>query len=122
MDNVLTWFELATADLERAQAFYENVLQIKLEKYTGDNDAMCLFPKSKDAMGGCLLSREGVKPGPGGAVVYIRAQGNMAACEARVKLAGGEVMAPLMKVANVPGEFFVAKDTEGNIVGIHGGF
>ena len=37
MKNAISWFEIPTIDIERAQKFYEAIFQIKLEPLETDN-------------------------------------------------------------------------------------
>lgn len=42
--NVLTWFEIPIKNMERAQAFYEKVLDIKMETLKGQKEETVFFP------------------------------------------------------------------------------
>ncbi len=125
MSSALTWFEIPTLDMERARTFYEQVLQTKLKEHKEVGDPMWIFPYAEGSIGGALIRRAQQQPSigeAGGTMVYLRIEGAVSAAEARVSKAGGSVIVPKMTVPNVPGEIFVLRDTEGNMVGIHGGF
>ncbi|MHB1699435.1 MAG: VOC family protein [Acidobacteriaceae bacterium] len=122
MSSALTWFEIPTLDIERARTFYEQVLETKLRKHKGIGYPMWIFPYSEGSTGGALIQRAQQQPSMGGTMVYLRVEGAVSDAEARVSMAGGSVIAPKMTFPNVPGEIFVLKDTEGNLVGVHGGF
>jgi len=120
MSDALTFFEIPTVDIDRAGKFYEEVLQVKLTSMEGGGESMRLFPAPEPFVQGALVYREEQKPSMGGTVVYLRLQGDVDAAIARVKPAGGSVIVPKMSLSGVPGEFFCLRDTEGNLVGVHG--
>jgi len=120
MSDALTFFEIPTVDIDRAGKFYEEVLQVKLAKIETGGDPMRLFPAPEPFVRGALVCREEQKPSMGGTLVYLRLLGNVDAAIARVKPAGGSVIMPKMTLSGVPGEFFCLRDTEGNLVGVHG--
>lgn len=121
MQASLTWFEIPTKDLQRATSFYEEVLQTQLKHYDM-GEPMRIFPSGNGAASGALVCSATQHPSANGTLVYLRLAGDVDAAIARTKRAGGSVMIPKTNVPNVPGEFFVLLDTEGNMVGIHGGF
>jgi len=52
MGSIIVWFEIYVQDMERAKAFYEAVLAVKLEKMPAPtvemNMEMWSFPSNKD--------------------------------------------------------------------------
>jgi hypothetical protein len=44
MNNVINWFEIPVADMDRAVAFYEPVLQVTLRRENMDCAEMAVFP------------------------------------------------------------------------------
>jgi uncharacterized protein len=119
--NPVGWFEIYVDDLERAQKFYETVLDIKMQHLPDTNKTrikMTGFPMKKDApnTSGAIVQMEGVEAGGMSTIVYF----NSADCakeEARVKKAGGEVIKKKMPVGK-DGFVSLCKDTEGNMFGI----
>jgi uncharacterized protein len=122
MKSALTWFDIPVLDIQRARAFYENVLQVKLNEQSDAGDPILIFPHPQESIGGALIRRAERQPATGGTMVYLRVEGAVSAAEDRVSQAGGAVIVPKMRIPNVPGEIFVMKDTEGNTIGVHGGF
>jgi predicted enzyme related to lactoylglutathione lyase len=44
MDNAISWFEIPTTDLDRAQKFYEAIFDITLNPMDTPNIKMRMFP------------------------------------------------------------------------------
>ncbi len=63
--NPVGWFEIYVQDMARAQAFYENMLQTKLDKLPGTDFDMVAFPSAMASYGaaGALVKMEGVPSG-----------------------------------------------------------
>ncbi|HLT43403.1 MAG TPA: VOC family protein [Luteimonas sp.] len=121
--NSVNWFEIYVQDMARARAFYEAVLEVKLEalKPPGDEDGleMWSFPGAMDRYGanGALCSMQGVPSGPGGTLVYFATE-DCAVTAARVAKAGGRVHREKMSIGPY-GFIALAFDTEGNMIGLH---
>jgi len=119
--NAVGWFDIYVDDLDRAAAFYETVLDRKLEPMgdpTGETQMMS-FPADMNAYGaaGALTKSEHASPGAGGTILYFSAD-DCAAAEVRIAAAGGKVVRPKFSI----GEFgFVSlcQDTEGNVFGLN---
>jgi len=112
-------FQIPTHDLERAQAFYEKVLQTRLSLQDLGNLKMAWFPMAPGApgSGGCLIRAESYVPSHAGTMVYL-ADPDIEATLERVVAGGGRVLRGKMSI----GEFgFVGhfQDTEGNRVAFH---
>ena len=118
--NAVGWFDIFVDDLDRAAAFYEAVLDVKLEELgdpTGEMQ-MKAFPTDMGqyGAGGALSKSPHSKPGIGGTVLYFMTQ-DCTAEQERVAAAGGMVVRPKFSI----GEFgFVSlcQDTEGNMFGL----
>jgi hypothetical protein len=52
--NAVTWFEIPTADLERAKRFYEAVLAISLKREQMGDEQLAVFAYEQPGAGGCL--------------------------------------------------------------------
>lgn len=122
-ENPVVWFEIYTDDLRRARAFYEKVLQLKLEELpnpTSGELQMLAFPsnmESKSAATGALVKMKGFKAGNNSTVVYFNSK-DCSIEEARVEDAGGKVIESKMSIGE-HGNIVLATDTEGNMIGIH---
>lgn len=119
--NAIGWFDIFVDDLDRAAAFYTDVLDRTLEPMgdpTGESQ-MLAFPADMGVYGaaGALTKAPHGRPGVGGTIIYIMVQ-DCAVNEARVEAAGGQVIRPKFSI----GEFgFVSlcMDSEGNMFGMN---
>lgn len=116
------WFEIYVNDMARAQAFYEAVLQVKLEKMEAPDGElqMLSFPGAmEDGPGssGALVKMEGFGAGVGGTLVYFVCD-DCAVEAGRVAAAGGKVERPKMSIGPY-GFIALVVDTEGNMIGLH---
>lgn len=116
------WFDIYVDDMDRAQRFYESVLETKLSVMDDPNDPSVQMRAFEDdysshGTGGALVKLEHAKPGPGGSMVYF----SCADCsveQARVESAGGSVARPKFSIGD-HGFVSLVMDTEGNMVGLH---
>jgi len=99
--SAITWFEIPTADFDRARRFYETVLGTTLREEPFGPARIAIFPREEPGMTGCLDEASGSHPSDGGTVVYLKvADGELDRTLARVEGAGGSiaalVVAPLL--------------------------
>ncbi len=123
--NVVGWFEIYVDNMERAVAFYQTVLEYKLESMSDPAESgmqMMSFPMDEDPMQkygapGALVKMDGFGPSSGGTIVYFAVK-DCAVEESRVAGAGGQVIRPKQSIGEF-GFISLCKDTEGNIFGLH---
>jgi predicted enzyme related to lactoylglutathione lyase len=116
------WFDIYVDDMNRAQAFYEAVLETELVSLDDPNDdsiVMRTFPDdfTSHGAGGALVKLDHAGPGPGGTMVYFTCA-DCAVEQARVEDAGGKVVRPKHQIGE-HGFVSLAVDTEGNMIGLH---
>lgn len=122
-ENPVVWFEIYVDDLDRAKSFYEKVFKTELSPLgdpTEENLQMLAFPGDMDSKGktsGALVHVKDVKAGGNSTIVYFGSE-DCSMEEARVKEAGGELVRSKMSIGEY-GFISLAKDTEGNMIGIH---
>ncbi|QYA25107.1 VOC family protein [Gramella sp. MT6] len=122
-ENPVVWFEIYVDDLDRAKSFYEKVFKTELSPLgdpTEENFQMLAFPGDMDSKGktsGALVHVKDVKAGGNSTIVYFGSE-DCSVEEARVKEAGGELVRSKMSIGEY-GFISLAKDTEGNMIGIH---
>ncbi|MCA3718736.1 MAG: VOC family protein, partial [Brevundimonas sp.] len=107
------YFEIPVRDLDRAQAFYERVLDVVLERQIVDGYEMALFPWIEGAAGatGALARGDVYLPSRSGALVYF----TVTDIEATVHRGQAEGAAILYPIKSVPaGRVAELEDTEGN--------
>jgi len=117
--NPVGWFEIYVQDMERAKAFYESVLQVKLNKLQSGDLDMWAFPGDMNTYGtpGSLVRMKGFPSGGNSTLVYFICD-DCAVEAARVKKAGGRLQKEKMSIGQY-GFIALAFDTEGNMVGLH---
>jgi len=117
--HAITWFEIPVRELDRAQRFYEAVLEQPMARETMGSEQMALFAAEADGIKGCLnIGAEAVAPSAGGTRVYLDASPSIDEALARVPRAGGRVVTPKVALPEGMGFFAHVADTEGNVVGL----
>ena len=119
--NVIGWFDLYVADMDRAVGFYEAVFAQTLAPMgdpTGESVTRA-FPADMTAYGasGALVQSPYGKPGAGGTMVYFSVE-DCADSEARVQAAGGTIVRPKFSIGEF-GWVSLCVDTEGNPFGLN---
>jgi predicted enzyme related to lactoylglutathione lyase len=122
--NPVVWFEIYVSDMQRARAFYETVLAIKMTTMNppavGDVPSeMLFFPAEMNGLGaaGALVRMDGVPVGANSTIVYFGSQ-DCAIEAGRATKAGGKIVKD--KTSIMPyGHFALISDTEGNVIGLH---
>lgn len=119
--NVISWFEIPVANLERAVAFYERIMATKLtpdDSFPGMK--MAVFPHDKgDGVSGALFQFEQARPHADGVRIYLNGGNDLGLILARVEAAGGAIVMPKTLIREDIGHIGMFSDTEGNIVGLH---
>lgn len=122
MKNAISWFEIPATDLNRAQAFYETILEIKMTKLDLANIKMRLFPIDDDqGIGGSICDSGGFhKPSPtDGPLLYLNANPDVQHVLDKVEKAGGKILVPKTQITEEFGYMAVINDTEGNRIAFH---
>jgi len=121
--NAISWFEIPTTDIERAQAFYETIFNIKLAPFETDNFKMRMFPidDPKTGIGGALSYAEGFynPSATDGPLVYLNANPDVQIVLDRIEKAGGKVVVPKTQISADYGHMAVFIDSEGNRIALH---
>jgi predicted enzyme related to lactoylglutathione lyase len=124
MENAISWFEIPTTDLERAQRFYENIFSIKMVPMEMPGFQMRTFPINDmmTGIGGALVKTE-----PGfyqhsqthGTLIYLNANPNVQIVLDRIEAAGGKIVVPKTLIGEGFGYMGIFIDSEGNRIGLH---
>ena len=120
--NVVGWFEIPVTEMERAIAFYEGVLDVRLERHTMGPLDMAWFSMVENSMGaaGSLVQHELYQPSDKGVLVYFTAfSGDLNTELARVEPAGGKVLMSKKQISPEYGYMALVLDTEGNRIALH---
>jgi len=117
--RVAVWFEIPVTDMDRAAAFYSELMgyEIKVEEMFGSK--MGFFPMEDVPMSGALTYTEDAKPGADGVLIYLNGGEDLSEMLARVEPAGGKVIVPKSKISDDIGFYATFIDTEGNKLALH---
>jgi predicted enzyme related to lactoylglutathione lyase len=115
--SVPAWFEIPVHDLDRAQAFYEAILDAKLER-ADMGMPMAVFPRGdKPNATGALILHEQVEPSVHGSTIYLHVD-DLREPLARVVGRGGDTLVPRTELPGGIGFFAQFVDSEGNRIGL----
>jgi predicted enzyme related to lactoylglutathione lyase len=120
--HAISWFEIPTADLDRAQKFYETILDIKMIPLDMPELKMRMFPVDNSVnVGGSLnYSPDFYKPSStDGPLVYLNANPDVQNILDKIEAAGGKIVVPKTEISPEYGHMAVFIDTEGNRVALH---
>lgn len=116
MANAVSWFEIPTADFERAIGFYNAILGINLAGAEAGQIRLAPFP-AENGVGGALVYHENYVPSFNGSTVYLTVEGDIAQTLAKIEELGGMVV--ISKTPLHTGGYFAQfTDLEGNRVGL----
>jgi len=121
MKNAISWFEIPVTDLNKAQAFYEAVLECKMRREPMGPSEGAVFPyEAEEGVGGALLAGPTAPaPASAGTLIYLDASPSLDAALARALKAGGKVALPRQALPPGLGFFAHISDLDGNRVGLH---
>ncbi|MDO6797021.1 VOC family protein [Shimia thalassica] len=119
--NAVGWFDIYVDNMDRAVAFYEAMLEAKLDPIidpTGESQMMS-FPAEMSAYGagGALTKTTHAGPGVGGTIVYFMVE-DCAVQQQRAQEAGGTVIRSKFSIGEF-GWVLLCQDTEGNMIGFN---
>jgi uncharacterized protein len=123
--NAISWFEIPSLNLSKAQQFYESILQIKMQPMTMGPSECAVFPydEAGNGVGGAIICgptapviASATQPG---VLIYLYSEYAIEVLLQRTVAAGGMVAMP--RTALPPGLGFMASiiDLDGNTVGLH---
>jgi predicted enzyme related to lactoylglutathione lyase len=120
INKTISWFEIPASDLNRAAAFYEQILSLTFNRVNMGADALAVFPYDREhATGGTLIAGPVFTPASQGSIVYLSANPSLDAVLARIEPAGGSISLPRTELGPGMGAYARIVDTEGTLVGLH---
>ncbi len=123
MQHAISWFEIPTTDINRAQKFYEAIFSITMVPMDLPNIKMRMFPLDDmmTQVGGALVDSGGFHKASAtdGPLVYLNGNRDVQIILDRVEAAGGKIMLPKTEISPEYGFMAVIYDTEGNRIGLH---
>ncbi len=120
--NAVSWFEIPTKDLNRAQKFYEAIFEMKMVPLEVAQIKMRMFPvETPESIGGALVYNEGFYKSSmtDGPLVYLNANPDVQNVLNRIEAAGGKILVPKTQISPEYGYMAMFSDTEGNRVALH---
>ena len=120
--NAISWFEIPTTDLDRAQKFYESVFNTSLIPLDVQAIKMRMFPlEDQMGVGGALVYNLAFyKPSStDGPLVYLNANPDVQNVLDKVESAGGKILVPKTQISEDYGYMAMFIDTEGNRIAVH---
>lgn len=117
MAHAINWFEIPSADFERAVTFYNTILNTTLREELFNGVPNAIFQTGEDQIGGAVVHTD-VQPSASGAIVYLNADNQIEQILQRVEPAGGQILLPRTSIGD-PGWIALFIDSEGNQVGLH---
>ena len=123
MKNAISWFEIPTTDINRAQKFYEAIFNISMTTMDFPQIKMRMFPLDDpmNGVGGTLVDSGGFhKPSAtDGPLIYLDGNPDVQIILDRVEAAGGKILVPKSTISDEYGDMAVIQDTEGNRIALH---
>ena len=122
-NNVAGWFEIPVTNMERAIGFYEQVLDLKLDRNQMGPLDMAWFPYVPEGYGSggsLVLHPDYYKPSTDGVLIYLTAHsGDLANELSRVEAAGGKILQGKKQISEEHGFMALIIDSEGNRIALH---
>jgi uncharacterized protein len=123
MDNAISWFEIPSTDLPRAQKFYETIFGVKLNPLDVANIKMRMFPLDNmmTGVGGAIVyNADFYKPSAtDGPLIYLNGNPDVQNVLDKIEAAGGKILVPKTEISPEYGHMAVFLDTEGNRIALH---
>ena len=119
--NAVSWFEIPTADINRAQKFYEAIFDMQMTALDLPQLQMRMFPlESPMGIGGALTyNTDFYKPSTDGVLVYLNANPDVQIVLDKIEAAGGKIVLPKTEISPDYGHMALFTDTEGNRIALH---
>lgn len=122
--NAINWFEIPSADFDRATAFYgavfETTLPVMEMPVEGGNPIrMAMLPSDEGELGGAVVSVPEHKPATAGPLVYLNANPDLQPFLDRAIAGGATLVLPKTDIGSDFGFMALIVDPEGNHMGFH---
>ena len=123
MQHAISWFEIPSSNLNRAQQFYEAIFSISLLPMDMEGIQMRMFPIDDPAtgIGGAVVYAEGfhIPSTKEGVLIYLNGNPDVQKVLDKVEAAGGKILLPKTQITPEYGYMGIFLDTEGNRIGLH---
>lgn len=119
MAHMISWFELPVTDMDRAVAFYSEILQHPIPVEDMGPIKMGMLPGTKEEISGALVLHGHYLPSTThGPLVYLNGGEDLSQILDRVEAAGGTITMPKTQISPEIGYMAIFNDVEGNRVGL----
>lgn len=119
MNSYISLFEIPATDLSRAITFYQEILNINIQKMEMPGMEMGIFPYENQTVTGVIMKGEDFKPSANGVTIYLNGGDNLQTILDKVEVNGGKIIVPKTAHADESGFFALFIDTEGNRLGLN---
>ena len=119
MNSYISIFEIPAKDISRAINFYQEILEVHIEKLQFPEMEMGLFPFQDQMVTGVIMKGEGYEPSASGVTIYFNGGDNLQNILDKVEKNGGKIIIPKTHHADEIGFFAIFLDSEGNKIGLH---
>lgn len=120
--NMVGWFEIPVADMDRAKKFYDAVFQVDIKLQDFGGTKMGWFPADHEkpgASGSLIKNKDWYKPSErDGVLVYFNSMDVQEELD-RIELNGGKIVQEKTQISPDIGYMAVFLDTEGNRIALH---
>ncbi|WP_421824773.1 VOC family protein [Flagellimonas oceanensis] len=120
--NMVGWFEIPVADMDRAKKFYDAVFQIDIKLQDFGGTKMGWFPADHGkpgASGSLIKNKDWYQPSErDGVLVYFNSMDVQEELD-RIELNGGKIVQEKTQISPDIGYMAVFLDTEGNRIALH---
>lgn len=113
--HAVVWFEIPVTDIEKARAFYQDVLESELSEMEGPNPMLQFSASGPDMIAGHLYPGRPAAPGTG-PTIHLSVGAPLEAAMERVAASGGQVVSPIIQIP--AGRFVYCLDPDGNSFGL----
>lgn len=119
MKQLISFFEIPSADFDRAVNFYEKVFEVSLSRCACGEEKMAFFPDPETGPRGAVISAKGFDPSPSGIIISFIVD-RIETVIGRAISNGGKIFIPKTRIeAEGQGYFALFYDCEGNRIGLH---
>ena len=118
---MINWFEIPVSDFERAQKFYNTILDFSMQVHTMGPNIMGFFPYEMGSgkVSGAIVKGEMHRPGKDGCILYLNGNPDLTTILDRVETAGGKITMPKTQISAEIGYMAFFNDPEGNMMALH---
>jgi hypothetical protein len=120
--HAISWFEIPTIDIDRAQKFYETIFDMQMIPLDNPQIQMRLFPiENMENVGGSIVFNKDFYKASAtdGPLIYLNANPDVQIILDRIEAAGGKIVVPKTQISPEYGYMALFIDSEGNRVALH---